>query len=87
MSVRPFWGTLVTFHDIVLRMPPMAKGRSAAAVVMRRRVFFMVVWVGAVSVSVIEVVSPKVSFIYPRPSLEADVGWFTHGVDGIGDSE
>jgi len=35
MSVRPFWGTLVTFHDMPTR--PMANlGRSVAAAMTQR---------------------------------------------------
>ena len=57
MSVKPFLGTLATFHD--MPTSPMAKlGRSAAAAVRRRGEFFM--WmVCTVSASGIEVISSK----------------------------
>jgi hypothetical protein len=43
MSVRPFWGTLATFHDMPTR--PMTKlgSSAAAAVTLRMEEFFM--WV------------------------------------------
>jgi hypothetical protein len=41
MSVRPFWGTLATFHDMPMR--PMTKlgKNAAAAVTLRMEEFFM----------------------------------------------